>query len=181
MRTIIISMAATCFAVTLSATPATAKDILADMESPLSGLYACAKIDDATQRLNCFDKMAASLQQAEENKEIVAIDAQAAKKIKKEAFGFNIPSLPKLGLPKIGGDKKIDSVSMKIKSIQKIRRKYVITFENGQVWEESGGRLNYVPKGELTGTIKPKSMGSFMITIHKGKTKVRGLRVRRIK
>ncbi len=171
----------TGLALLLSSQTAFTQDIDVDYKSPLSGLYDCAEIGDNMQRLACFDKMAASLQLAEEKKEIVTIDAQAAKKIKKEAFGFHLPSLPKLGLPTIGADNKIDSVVLDVKSIGFVHNKYIITFENGQVWEQSGGRLNYVPKGKLTATIKPKSMGSFVLSLHKGKTTVRGLRVRRIK
>jgi len=160
---------------------ANAKDKIADFESPLTGLYACAEISDDSARLACYDQVAGKLKIAEENKELVAIDAQAAKKIKREAFGFNIPSLPRLGLPKIGGGEKIDALVEDIESVKQIRRKYVITLKNGQVWTEIGGHLNYVPKGELTATIKPKSLGSFMISISNGKTTVRGLRVKRTK
>ena len=169
-----------CIAVVAPAGVASAKDITGDFISPLTGLYVCAEMNDASERLACYDEMVASLKIAEERKEIVAIDAQAAKKIKREAFGFNIPSLPKLGLPKIGGDEKIDSVVLKVKSIKKQGRRYVIRFENGQIWEEVGGHINYIPRGELTATIKPKSMNSYMLSLHKGKTTVRGLRIRRI-
>jgi len=160
---------------------ASAKDKSVDFESPLTGLYTCAEISDNMARLACYDQVAGKLKTAEENKELVAIDSKAAKKIKREAFGFNIPSLPKLGLPKIGSGEKIDALVADVESVKNIRRKYVITLKNGQVWKETGGYLNYVPKGNLTATIKPKSMGSYMISLSNGKTTTRGLRVRRTK
>ena len=180
MRTHIILFSTACITAVIPVSSAIAKDITDDFTSPLTGLYDCAEMSDESKRLACYDEMVASLKIAEERKEIVAIDAQAAKKIKREAFGFNIPSLPKLGLPKIGGDEKIDSVVLKVKSIKKQGRRYVIWFENGQIWEEVGGHINYIPRGELTATIKPKSMNSYMLSLHKGKTTVRGLRIRRI-
>ena len=158
---------------------ASAKDKVVDFESPLKGLYACADITDNMARLACYDQVAGKLETAEENKELVAIDAKAAKKIKREAFGFNIPSLPKLGLPRIGSGEKIDALVAEVESVKKVRRKYVITLKNGQVWTETGGYLNYVPKGDLTATIKSKSMGSFMISLSNGKSTTRGLRVSR--
>lgn len=85
--------------------------------SPLDGLYDCAKIESNEDRLACFDSVAASLQIKEEKKEIVALDAESAKTIKKEAFGFNLPSLPKLGLAKIGADKDIESITEPVKSV----------------------------------------------------------------
>lgn len=155
--------------------------LLDSVQSPLTGLYTCADITNSANRLSCFDRIVASLQIKEEKKEIVAIDANIAKQIKRESFGFNIPSLPKLGLPKIGSSEKIDSVALKVDNVRHTGRKYVFTFENGQIWEEVGGHINYIPKGELTATIRPKSMGSFMLSLHKGKTTVRGLRIRRVK
>jgi len=151
-----------------------------ESDSPLSVLYDCAAIVDTTKRLSCYDQAAAGLRTAEQNKELVAIDAQSAKKIKREAFGFNLPSLPKLGLPKIGNDKNIDALVMDVKSVRKRNHKYVIVLKNGQVWQQTGGRLTYVPKGDLVATIKPKSVGSYGISLSNGKSTVRGLRVRRL-
>lgn len=156
-------------------------------DSPLSTLYVCADIKKPEQRLACFDTSVANLRIAEQKKEIVAIDAKAARKIKREAFGFNLPSLSKIGLPKIslpGGKKgskgKADALVADVKSIRTKGRVLVITLENGQVWKEVGGRLNYIPKGDLKATIKPKSVGSYMLSLNNGKTTVRGLRVRRV-
>lgn len=181
-RTPFYSVLAIGFAIAVCPTTlAQSKDQASKTLSPLTPLYSCAKEQDAMTRLKCYDNIVASLHIAEEKKEIVAIDASVAKQIKKEAFGFNLPSLPKLGLPKIGADKDIDAVTLPVKSIKTVRRKYLITFENGQVWEQSGGRLNYVPRGDLTATIKPKALGSYMLSISNGSTTVRGLRVRRVK
>jgi len=155
------------------------------IESPLTALYECSEISDPVKRLACFDGSVAKLRTAEQNKEVVAIDAKVARKIKREAFGFNLPSLSKIGLPKIAlpklGEK--DDTNMLIadvKSVRKVAHKYVITLKNGQVWRQVGGRLTYVPKGDLKATIKPKSVGSFMLSLNNGKTTVRGLRVRRV-
>lgn len=152
--------------------------------SPLSTLYDCTTIEEPEPRLACFDTSVANLRTAEQKKEIVAIDAKAVRKIKREAFGFNFPSLSKIGLPKIpllgGKGDETDVLIAKVKSIRKFGRVYVITLENGQIWKEVGGYFNYIPRGDLTATIKPKSAGSFMISINNGKSTVRGLRVRRI-
>ncbi len=155
------------------------------VESPLSVLYTCSEISDPVKRLACFDRSVAGLRTAEQNKEVVAIDAKVARKIKREAFGFNLPSLSKIGLPKIalpslGKKDEADMLVADVQSVRKSGRKYVITLKNGQVWRQVGGRLTYVPKGDLKATIKPKSVGSFVLSLNNGKTTVRGLRVRRI-
>ena len=151
--------------------------------SPLSTLYDCTAIEEPEERLACFDTSVANLRTAEQKKEIVAIDAKAARKIKREAFGFNLPSLSKIGLPKIslpGSKGKAEVLVVDVKSIRTSGRVLEITLENGQIWKEVGGRLNYIPKGDLTATIKPKSVGSYLLSLNNGKTTVRGLRVRRL-
>lgn len=150
-------------------------------DSPLSSIYLCKAETDPITRLACYDAAVGVLAQKEANEEIVAIDAVAAKEIQREAFGFSLPSLPKLGLPKFGGDtKKDDVVELKVRSVSKSRDGIIITMENGQVWRGVNGRLNYIPKGDLTARIKSASMGSYRLSLSNGKERVRGLGVRRI-
>ncbi len=148
--------------------------------SPLAKLYECAEITEDAARLTCFDSNVASLQVKEEKKEIVAIDAEAAKTIKREAFGFSLPSLPKLGLPSFGGgDDGPEALNLKVKSVKKVGRTYEFRMENGQVWRQASGRFNYIPKGDLVATIKSASAGSFLMSLSNGKERVRGMGVRR--
>lgn len=165
------------------AAPAFAKDnVAADPASPLGKLYECAKITIDTDRLACFDSNVATLQVKEEKKEIVALDAASAKKIKREAFGFSLPSLPKLGLPSLGGGDSDgpDVLTFPVKSVKKQGRSYVFYMENGQVWRQVNGKFNYIPKGDLTATIKSGAIGSFRMNLSNGKERVRGMGVRRI-
>ena len=149
--------------------------------SPLDGVYACQSIDNADQRLACFDQAVVRLHTAESNKELVAIDAKAAKKLKREAFGFNLPSLPKLGLPKFGLGGKQEALVEPVKSIRKSRNEYVITLTNGQVWRQYSGSVGYIPKGPLKARIKALKMGGFTLSLSNGKRTAKGLRVKRIK
>ena len=183
MRSFLVLCAGSALILPLFAGVSLAKDkpSLDDLKSPLSALYDCSSIEQNDSRLACYDKVAKSLQMAEQKKEIVAIDAQSAKKLKKEAFGFNLPSLPKLGLPSFGGDDdKPEALVAAIKSVRKGGAGYIFELENGQIWQQSNGSFNYMPKGDLTATIKPASMGSFKISVNNGKTTVRGMRVRRV-
>jgi hypothetical protein len=149
--------------------------------SPLSKLYECASIQSDTARLACFDTNVAVIQVKEEKKEIVAIDAESAKTFKREAFGFSLPSLPKLGLPNLGGDKDSpEALTLAVKSVKKRGRNYVFHMENGQVWQQINGRFNYLPKGDLTATIKSGAIGSYRISVSNGKERVRGMGVRRV-
>lgn len=153
----------------------------AEENSPLAKLYSCAAIQSNTDRLACFDANVAVIQGKEENREIVAIDAASVKKIKREAFGFSLPSLPKLGLPKAGqDDEETEDLTFPVKSVKKRGRAYTFHMENGQVWRQVNGRFNYIPKGDLTATIKKGSIGSYRISISNGKERVRGMGVKRV-
>lgn len=186
MRHLLIFLASLALILSAWGIQAAAKDISSDeIKSPLTALYDCSAVSVDASRLACFDRVSASLKIAEQNKEIVAIDAQSAKKLKKEAFGFNLPSLPKLGLPSFGGDgDKPDDLVAAVKSVTAGRGqnagRHTVVLENGQVWVQTGGNLNYVPRGDLTATIKAASMGSFKLSLDNGKTTVRGMRVRRV-
>lgn len=148
---------------------------------PLSKLYECTAISDDTSRLACFDTNVAVIQVKEEKKEIVAIDAESAKSIKREAFGFSLPSLPKLGLPSLSGNSDGPEVlTFPIKSVQKRGGNYIFIMENGQMWRQVSGRFNYIPKGDLEATIKSGAIGSYRISISNGKERVRGMGVRRV-
>lgn len=89
MRGLMLALAALFPAGAVAQTP---------QQTPLSALYACQGKPDA-ERLACFDAAVAALQGREARQEVVAIDEAAARTIRREAFGFNIPSLPRLGLP----------------------------------------------------------------------------------
>lgn len=153
-----------------------------DTASPLGILYECALISGDAERLACFDSNVAALQVKEEKKEIVTLDAAAAKTIKREAFGFSLPSLPKLGLPSFGGsdDDDPEALSFPVKSVKKSKQGYVFYMENGQTWEQASGRFTYIPKGDLTATIKAGAIGSFRMSLSNGKERVRGMGVRRV-
>ncbi len=147
-------------------------------ESPLSSVYACKAITAPLDRLACFDGAVGTLEQREAKKEIVALDSTTAKTLEREAFGFSLPSLPKLGLPSLGG-KAEDALEFPVKSVKESRAGFTITMENGQVWREVSGRLNYIPRGDLTARIKKGAMGSYKLSLSNGKERVRGLGVRR--
>ena len=150
--------------------------------SIIGDISNCAKIKDNMPRLACFDRTVASLLKKQQQKEIIIVDASEVKKIKKEAFGFNIPSLPKLSLPSISKEKKQESLTAMVKSARKNSGKYFFTLDNGQVWREVGqNQIRRLPKGKLTVTIKPKSLGSYMIRIKGENRSLGGIRVKRVK
>jgi len=63
----------------------------------LQAIYACKSIPDAQERLACYDNSVGRFEAAEKNGEVVTVTKTAIEKVERDAFGFNIPSLPSLG------------------------------------------------------------------------------------
>lgn len=170
MRHILLTSAV----IAMCATPALAQD----GDSPLSGLYKCADIEQPDDRLACYDAAVGNIKTAEEKKEIVTIDTEKARSLRREAFGFNLPSLPDLGI--ISEKEAAEPLIVAVKNIKKVGRTYYIYLENGQVWKDSEQELSRVPRGDLSASIEPAMMSSFKMTLSSDRETIRGLRVKRV-
>ncbi|MBS0333685.1 MAG: hypothetical protein JSS35_13035 [Proteobacteria bacterium] len=65
----------------------------AERAAQLQALTECRKVSDPTQRLACYDKAAAALDEAEAKGDVVVVDREQARKVRKQAFGFTLPSI----------------------------------------------------------------------------------------
>jgi hypothetical protein len=173
--TIIFALAAGLAAAPALAAPAPAPATSA--AQPMGALYGCADLKDAAQRLACFDKEVATLRSAEAAGNFKAVDRQAVEQLEKESFGFQLPSLPRLAFPKMGGDKPAPSAqTYEITAVRGGERpSYVMA--DGSVWRQIETERNIHVKKGATVVIEKAAMGSFMLSPTKGGG--RGLRVRR--
>ena len=173
-------------AVTLSIAPLSAQNLPNSASSsettPLAPLYACAAKTDPMERLNCYDSAVGAIKAKEAAREIVTIDAPKVQQMRREAFGFNLPSLPKLGLPKLDRDKAANSdIERQTMQLERIGRSggvstFVMT--NGQVWANLENVEIDLPRNPpFNATIRTAALGSFILSID-GRN--RGYRVRRI-
>lgn len=157
----------------------------------MSKLYDCKTIADDAARLECYDQGVGRLETAEKSGELMTIDRESVNQIKRESFGFNIPSLPKLKL--FNRDKSNETAATKAEDMDdgtltltlKSHRimangRIKFYFVNGQVWEQTQTkRARKIRDGETTTlVIRPAAMGSYMAKINGKGT---SLRVKRIK
>ena len=153
-----------------------------DESSPLNPLYICAKLVDNAARLKCYDDAVGKIAQSEEKSEIVAIDAVKMKTLKKEAFGFNLPSIPKILMPKLAQSKeRAQEEDQQTLVALRLGRKAglsTIHMENGQVWqflEES--EIDLYSKAPWKVTIHAAALGSYILTFEGYR---KGYRVKRV-
>ncbi len=63
----------------------------------LDALAACRKETADAQRLACFDKAAGALDEAEAKGQVVVVDREQVREVKRQAFGFELPGLSLFG------------------------------------------------------------------------------------
>src|SRR5215469_4061793 len=99
----------------------------------LQRLIDCRKITDNTQRLACYDAAAAAMDQAEAKGDIVVVNREQARKVRRQAFGFTLPSMSLFER----GEKpeELNTIQAKVAAVrQNGGGKWVIRLEDGAVW-----------------------------------------------
>ncbi len=141
----------------------------------LESLSDCRKLTDSAARLACYDTAAAGLEQAEAKGDIVVVDREQARKVRRQAFGFALPSLALFDK----GEKQedIDNTTGTVAAArQNGARKWVIRLEDGATWTQvDATELFADPKAGDPVRIKKASLGSYLMVIGKNG----GVRARR--
>lgn len=155
----------------------------ADTTASTEEVYACAAIEADADRLACYDNAVGRLKAAEEAGEVATVTRAEVEQVKRDSFGFSIPSLPKLALPKLGGgddDGEINEIQQAVVGARtNPYKKVIITLDNGQVWEQTDSTRIYISKKRppQNATIKSAAIGSFKMKLDNG----RSFRAKRIK
>lgn len=133
-----------------------------------SDVVACRAIADPGARLACFDAKTATLDTAVANKDVVVMSREAVKETRRGLFGF---SLPRLGLFRDGGDEadEVKELNTTITAISGGNGRWVLTLEDGAVWEQTDGSYINRPSIGQPILIDRGALGSYMGRIDKGK------------
>ena len=132
----------------------------------LQQLLDCRKQTDATQRLACFDQAAGVLDQAEAKGDVVVVDREQARKVRRQAFGFTLPSMSIF----TRGEKPEDITSTEstIASARKLNTgKWEIVLADGARWVQVD--LTDIPLDPKPGQpvkIKAAMAGSYLMTVN---------------
>lgn len=91
----------------------------------LSKMFSCRQIEDSSARLACYDLAVGKFEAASTSGEVVTVTRPDVEKIKRDAFGFNIPSLFDFGnLFGRDGDKQASTASVDKKSPLSLRNPF---------------------------------------------------------
>jgi len=189
----------------LASLASTAKAQSLSPPAELDALFACQSETDDGARLVCFDQAASALRTANASGDLVAISRDDVDNVERDAFGFNLPSLPRLrgilGLGKSNAeasgdaasadgessnptkaDEPLDRVMLEVDRWERSNSgRYRFYLTNGQVWMQAESDSIRRPKKDENGVlrveIRKASFGSFLLKVN---GKGRSVRVRRI-
>lgn len=132
----------------------------------------CRRIADGQARLACYDSAVDALGQALGAGEVVAVDRQQAREVRKQAFGFTLPSLSVFERGET--PEEVAEVRLAVESARRMPNgKWLIRLEGGQLWRQiDSSEFSRDPKPGSQAVIKKAILGSYMMMIG-GKSPVR--------
>lgn len=131
----------------------------------LQSLIDCRKVADPTQRLACYDKAAGALDEAEAKGDVVVVNREQARKVRKQAFGFSLPSLT---LFERG--EKTEDVASSDGTIVAARKtptgRWEIKLDEGGTWVQiDSTEIPIDPKPGQKVKIHKAALGSYMMAV----------------
>jgi hypothetical protein len=125
----------------------------------------CRKLGDDKARLACYDSAVEALGKQLAEGEVVAVDHAQMQQVRRQAFGFTLPSLSLFdhaGQP--------DETSEVVLAVEDARRtgdgKWLLRLEGGQVWRQiDTGDFSRDPRPGAKSTIKKAMLGSYMMMV----------------
>lgn len=170
-----VALLAGGFAVSLAAV-VVARGDSAQLPGAVKRLLECHAIAADPARLACYDAAANELSNLLTKGEIVAVDREQVRKVRRQAFGFTLPSLSLLDR----SDKpdEIEQVTAVVANArQRADGNWILTLEDGAVWIQiERGELSKYPHKGSKAEIRKAAMGSFFINLD-GQRAIRAKRV----
>jgi hypothetical protein len=152
----------TVSAVVVSASAGAKHQVQTGTPAQVERLLACRSITAADQRLACYDRESAAMNQAIANKDLVLIDKEKARAAGRSLFGFSIPNFG--GLFGSGGE--ISQIDGTIKATGRNQDGgWVITLEDGSVWTQTDDWPGLDARPGKKVIVKRGVLGSFWLSI----------------
>lgn len=147
-----------------AATAAGAADEPGDRARALRPLLDCRQIAAATERLACFDRESASLDQAASANQIAVLDREAVRETRRSLFGLSLPRLPFFGR---GGDDaeeadRVDEITSTITGVRALADgEWQFTLADGARWQTNQPLPYGRPREGMTIVIQRAAFGSY--------------------
>ena len=158
----LLGLAVLALAATAVARPAPKAPVTA---AAVSAVLGCREIPDSAQRLACFDKAVGNMAQAESSGELLTLDREQRRSVRRQAFGLNLPSLSIFDRGEKAED--VDRLTAKVTGAHKLPDgKWVIELEGGAIWRQTDDQeLFKEPHPGSAAVVKKGTLGSFFMKI----------------
>ena len=152
-------------AVTLQAPGTRAAPELGEQAAVVRALLDCRKLTDGAPRLACYDEAAAAFERAEAGGDVIVVDREQAKKVRRQAFGFTLPSISMF--EKGESKTELDNVNDRLASArQDTAGHWLLKLEGGAVWRQiDTNELTRPPKSGMTVVIQKAALGSYLAAV----------------
>jgi len=131
----------------------------------MQSVLDCRAIQDGVQRLACFDKAVGAMAKADATGDLVTIDREQRRTVRRQAFGLTLPSLAMFDK----GEKPEEANRLDVTLARASRTgagKWVITLDDGAVWRQiDDGELEPPPRPGEKAVIRRAMLGSYMMHI----------------
>ena len=133
----------------------------------LQAVVDCRKLTADAERLACFDRATAVLDEAEKTGAVVVVDQARVREVKRQAFGLTLPSLSLFG----GGsaatrDEPLKQVELSIDAVRELAPgRFVFTTVEGATWIQLDGDLPVAPRKGSPLVVTPGMLGRFFCKV----------------
>lgn len=131
----------------------------------LQRLVDCRKVAEDAARLACYDAQVEAIDQAEAKGDIVVVDREQARAVRRQAFGFTMPSMTLFER----GEKpeEVENVAGVVKSAHRGGDgKWVVELEDGAVWAQvDTEKVPRDPRPGMEVKIRKAAIGSYFMNL----------------
>ena len=141
----------------------------------LARLMACRGITENTARLACFHTAAGAVDTAERQGDLVVIDRAGVAETRRQLFGFEMPSLPRLFGPE--GAVELESIDSTLQNASSVGEgRWVFRLADGSEWRQiDSERVRFRNSPGQPVRVRKGALSSFLLTVDGS----RAVRVRR--
>jgi hypothetical protein len=160
---IAVALAASALALTAVAAPKPDKPE-AQRAAVLQSLADCRAIAQDTARLACFDKAVAALDQAESKGQVVVIDREQVKTVRRQAFGLTLPAFTLFDRgPK---EDQVDRITIELAQAYRSAGKWIFVSTDNVMWAQVDDEpINDEPHPGSKVAIRKAMLGSFFCNV----------------
>jgi hypothetical protein len=138
--------------------------------SLVQALDACRTIQEDARRLACYDAAAGRLAEARSKGDVVVVDKEQVRQARREAFGFNLPSLNILGRLTGGAqaaeEEELSRASYEVKSAAEAGGRWTVVMADGSIWRQTENTVGYMRvKAGSKAEVKKGLLGAYFMTI----------------